>query len=34
MARRERRDESGENDAHSIEIKIVLRKEIRAYQMR
>jgi hypothetical protein len=33
-ARRERRDEKGENDAHSIEIKIALGNEIRVDQMR
>jgi ParB family transcriptional regulator, chromosome partitioning protein len=33
-ARRERRDENGENDAHSIEIKITLRNEIHIDQMR
>jgi len=33
-ARRERRDEEGENDAHSIEIKIAIRNEIHADQAR
>lgn len=33
-ARRERRDENDESDAHSIEIKIALRNEIHVDQMR
>jgi hypothetical protein len=33
-ARRERRDEEDENDAHSIEIKIVPRNESRVDQIR